>query len=141
LVADEPTATSIYNQLIKGADFCKLAAAKSTDTASKDTCGDLGWFGKGKMVAAFETAAWSMKTGEISKPVKSDFGYHVIQVLGHENRPLDATGFSDYKTTTFNNAITADEDKLVVTRYANTVETVVPTEPVLPTALPQNIGQ
>jgi parvulin-like peptidyl-prolyl isomerase len=78
-----------------------------------------------------------MKIGEISAPVKSDFGYHVIQVLGHEVRPLDATGFSDLKTTTFNNAITADENKLVVTRYANTVETVVPTEPVLPTPLPQ----
>ena len=141
LVADEAAATSIYDQLIKGADFCKLASAQSTDTASKDTCGDLGWFGKGKMVAAFETAAWGMKIGEISKPVKSDFGYHVIQVLGHEVRPLDATGFSDFKTTTFNDAIKADEDKLVVTRYANTVETVVPTEPILPTALPQNVGQ
>jgi peptidyl-prolyl cis-trans isomerase D len=141
LVADQATATSIYNQLIKGADFCKLASADSTDTASKDLCGDLGWFGKGKMVAAFETAAWSMKIGAISQPVKSDFGYHVIQVLGHEVRPLDATGFSDYKTTTFNNAITADETKLVVTRYANTVETVVPTEPILPTAPPANIGQ
>ncbi len=141
LVADEAAAASIVDQLKKGADFCKLAAAQSTDTASKDTCGDLGWFAKGKMVAAFETAAWSMKIGEISQPIKSDFGYHVIQVLGHEMRPLDAAGFSDYKTTTFNNAITAEEDKLVVTRYATTVETVVPVEPVLPTALPQSIGQ
>ncbi len=140
LVADEATAASIVDQLKKGADFCTLAAAQSTDTSTKDTCGDLGWFGKGKMVAAFETAAWSMKIGEISQPVKSDFGYHVIQVLGHEMRPLDAAGFSDYKTTTFNSAITAEEDKLVVTRYATTVETVVPVEPVLPTSPPQ-IGQ
>jgi parvulin-like peptidyl-prolyl isomerase len=141
LVKDEATANSVIAQLNKGADFCKLANDLSTDTASKAVCGDLGWFAKGKMVAPFEQAAWSMKIGEISKPVKSDFGYHVIQVLGHEVRPLDATGFSDYKTTTFNNAITADEAKLVVTRYANTVETVVPTEPILPTAIPQSVGQ
>lgn len=137
LVKDEATANSVIAQLKKGADFCKLASSMSSDTASKDTCGDLGWFGKGKMVAPFEQAAWAMKIGYISAPVKSDFGYHVIEVLGHEVRPLDASGFSDLKTTTFNNAITADENKLVVTRYANTVETVVPTEPILPTPLPQ----
>ena len=136
LVADQATANIVYDQLSKGVDFCALANQYSTDTSNKTTCGDLGWFGKGKMVAAFEQAVFSMKIGQISQPVKSDFGYHVIQLLGHEVRPLDATGFNDYKTTTFNNAITADEAKLVVTRYANTVETVVPTEPILPTAPP-----
>jgi peptidyl-prolyl cis-trans isomerase D len=141
LVKDEAAAKSIVDQLRKGADFCKLAASDSQDTGSKDTCGDVGWFGKGKMVAPFEEAAFAMKVGDISEPVKSDFGYHVIQVLGHEARPLDATGFNDLKTTTFNNAIKADEDKLVVTRYANTVETVVPTGPVLPTPLPQAAPQ
>jgi parvulin-like peptidyl-prolyl isomerase len=113
----------------------------SQDTGSKTNCGDLGWFGKGKMVASFEQAAFGMKIGEISQPVKSDFGYHVIQVLGHELRPLDATGFNDLKTTTFNNTLKAAEDKLGVTRYANTVETVVPTGPVLPTPLPQAAPQ
>jgi peptidyl-prolyl cis-trans isomerase D len=137
LVKDEATAKSIVDQLKKGADFCKLAASDSQDTGSKDKCGDVGWFGKGKMVAPFEEAAFAMKVGDISEPIKSDFGYHVIQVLGHEARPLDATGFNDLKTTTFNNAIKATEDKLVVTRYASTVETVVPTGPVLPTPLPQ----
>ena len=63
-----------------GADFAALARASSDDAGSKATGGDLGWVGKGLMVGPFEDALFAMKPGEISAPVKSDFGWHVIQL-------------------------------------------------------------
>lgn len=90
LVADESTANTVLTLLLAGGDWNTLAATYSTDPGSKDHGGDLGWFGKGKMVPEFETAAFALKIGEISKPVQSSHGYHIIQVLGHENRPLNA---------------------------------------------------
>ena len=102
LVADEATALSIRDQLLGGADFAALASQSSLDTGSKDKGGDLGWFGKGKMVAEFETAAFSLQVGAISMPVKSTNGWHIIQVLGHEIRPLTDTEYKDAVNAVFN---------------------------------------
>lgn len=63
-------------------------AKQSDDTGSKDAGGEVGWVGKGQLVAPYDEAATKLKTGEISDPVKSDFGYHVIQVK--ERRAADA---------------------------------------------------
>ena len=63
-----------------GADFAALARANSEDTGSQATGGDLGWVAKGMMVAPFENALFAMKAGEVSGPVKSEFGWHVIQL-------------------------------------------------------------
>lgn len=63
-----------------GADFAALARANSQDPGSKDAGGDLGWVEKGVMVKPFEDALFAMKPGEIAGPVKSEFGYHVIQL-------------------------------------------------------------
>jgi peptidyl-prolyl cis-trans isomerase D len=101
LVADEATAKDISTQLAAGADFATLAAKYSIDTGSKDKGGDLGWFARGKMVAEFEKAAFSMKVGEISQPIKSTYGYHIIQVLGHEVRPLTEQEYQDAVTAAF----------------------------------------
>jgi peptidyl-prolyl cis-trans isomerase D len=64
----------------QGADFAELAAIHSEDPGSKDDGGDLGWFGRGRMVEEFEDAVFSAKPGEIIGPVKSQFGYHIIRV-------------------------------------------------------------
>lgn len=80
LVADEKTAKEIKKELVAGADFAELAKAKSTDTASKDAGGDLGYFAQGAMDPAFEKVAFSLKIGETSEPVKSSYGYHIIRV-------------------------------------------------------------
>jgi peptidyl-prolyl cis-trans isomerase D len=102
LVADEATAQSVRSQLLAGADFATLAAQDSIDTGSKDKGGDLGWFGKGQMIVEFETAAFALKVGEISQPVQSTEGWHIIQVLGHEIRPLTDTEYKNAVTTAFN---------------------------------------
>ena len=73
-------ANKIYNDLIAGANFEKLAIEKSTDPGSGSKGGDLGWFGKGAMVPEFEKAVFSGAVGVIQKPVKSSFGYHIIKV-------------------------------------------------------------
>jgi peptidyl-prolyl cis-trans isomerase D len=88
LVADQAAAQSLYDQLLHGADFASLASQYSNDAGNKANGGDLGWFGKGVMVAEFEQAAFTLPVGTISQPVKSKFGWHILQVLGHENRPL-----------------------------------------------------
>ncbi len=64
------------------ADFAKLAKANSQDPGSAEQGGDLGYFGKGAMLPAFEDAAFKLKQGDISDVVESDYGYHIIQVTG-----------------------------------------------------------
>jgi hypothetical protein len=98
LVATEDQAIAARKELDAGADFAAVAAKYSTDTGSKDKGGDLGWFGKGVMIPEFETVAFSLKPGEISQPVKSQFGYHIIQVLEKDpNHPLDAAALLQAK--------------------------------------------
>ncbi|APH03909.1 foldase protein PrsA [Bacillus weihaiensis] len=80
LVKDEDTANEVKDKLNAGQDFIELAQEYSTDTASAESGGDLGYFGEGSMVAEFEEAAFSMKVDEVSEPVKTEYGYHIIKV-------------------------------------------------------------
>ncbi|MEI2664145.1 peptidylprolyl isomerase [Rossellomorea sp. LJF3] len=82
LVDDEKTAQEVKKKLDNGGDFAELAKEYSTDTSNADSGGELGYFGKGEMVAEFDDKAFSMKKGEISEPVKTEFGYHIIKVTG-----------------------------------------------------------
>lgn len=86
LVADEKTAKEVKAKLDKGEDFAKLANQYSKDTGSAQKGGDLGWFGAGKMVPEFENAAYKLKKNEISEPVKSQYGYHIIQLLDKKEK-------------------------------------------------------
>jgi parvulin-like peptidyl-prolyl isomerase len=79
-------ANKVYNQLIAGAEFEKLAAEKSSDPGSASRGGDLGWFGKGVMIKEFEEAVFNGKIGEVQKPVKTSFGYHIIKVTDRSNK-------------------------------------------------------
>ncbi len=107
LVATYTETLPIEDQLSKGADFGQLAQQFSTDTASKATGGDLGWFPRGVMDKAFEDAAFSLAVNQISQPVTSTFGVHIIQVLGHEqNRPLDSATLQQAQTNAFNDWLT-----------------------------------
>jgi parvulin-like peptidyl-prolyl isomerase len=73
-------AESIYQQVKAGADFGELAKEYSQDPGSKDRGGNLGFFPKGRMVKEFEEAAFSLGIGEMSEPVETQFGYHIIKV-------------------------------------------------------------
>ncbi|MFH1335787.1 MAG: peptidylprolyl isomerase, partial [Candidatus Zixiibacteriota bacterium] len=71
----------IKDDILAGEDFAEMAKDYSEDKASAVNGGDLGWFKKGMMVPAFEEAAFSLKPGEISDPVKTQFGWHLIKVI------------------------------------------------------------
>ncbi len=79
-------AEEVLSKAKSGEEFSKLAKEYSEDTVSAENGGELGFFGKGQMVQPFEEAAFSMKVGEISDLVESDYGYHIIKVTDKEDR-------------------------------------------------------
>jgi foldase protein PrsA len=85
LVPDEKTADTVYDKLKAGGKFEDLAKQYSTDPSTKEKGGELGFFGRHQMVPTFEQAAFSQPLHEIGKPVKSPFGYHVIEVEEHKD--------------------------------------------------------
>ncbi|WP_379133563.1 peptidylprolyl isomerase [Paenibacillus sp. sgz500958] len=85
LVETKEQADAIEKQLKEGADFAALAKEKSGDTGSKDKGGDLDFFKRGDMVAEFSDAAFKLKVGETSEPVKTEYGYHIIKVTDHKD--------------------------------------------------------
>ncbi|MEN2767508.1 peptidylprolyl isomerase [Ornithinibacillus xuwenensis] len=82
LVEDLETANKIVEMLKAGEDFAELAKEYSTDSSAENG-GELGYFGKGEMVEAFENAAFEMEVGNYSDPVETEHGYHVIKVTDH----------------------------------------------------------
>lgn len=86
--AAKAKADGLHQQLVGGTDFATLAKTNSDDTGSRDTGGDLGWFGRGDMVKQFEDQAFSMKPGDLSQPIRTDYGWHIIKVT-------DRKGFED----------------------------------------------
>jgi foldase protein PrsA len=92
LVADQNTANQVLAKLKAGGSWDALAKQYSTDPSSKDKGGDLGYFGRGQMVPQFQDAAFGAKINQIVGPVKSPFGYHVIQVL--DKKPAQKGSFA-----------------------------------------------
>jgi peptidyl-prolyl cis-trans isomerase D len=128
LVEDEETAKQVLQRLKNGEDFGKLAAELSKDTGSGAAGGDLGWFGKGQMVPAFEEAVFALKDGEISEPVQSSFGWHIIQKLGHTTVPLTTSAYQQARQTAFDDFLANLRDESDVTIYDYWMERV-PTSP------------
>ncbi len=112
LVKDEETAKKVEAELAAGKSFEELAKQYSEDTASKENGGDLDYFGPGKMLAEFEEAAYKLKKDEISQPVKSSYGYHIIKVTDiKELKPFDEVK-DDLKTQII-------EEKMADTTFMN----------------------
>jgi foldase protein PrsA len=84
LVENETAANKVKALLKDGKDFAELAAEFSMDSSNAQNGGELGYFGRGEMVEAFEAAAFSLKINEISDPVKTEFGYHIIKVTDRQ---------------------------------------------------------
>lgn len=79
LVEDESKANELKKEIEDGAEFAEVAK-KNSKCPSGESGGDLGFFGKGMMVKEFEDAAFSLEVGQVSEPVKTQFGYHLIIV-------------------------------------------------------------
>ncbi len=79
----------LRKQIVGGADFAALASKESDDAGSAKNGGDLNFFHRGQMVGPFEQAAFALNVGQISEPVKSPFGYHLIKVEAKESKTFD----------------------------------------------------
>ncbi|MEQ1832037.1 MAG: peptidyl-prolyl cis-trans isomerase [Candidatus Eisenbacteria bacterium] len=94
-------ADSLLAAIRKGADFFELARRFSQEPGASNTGGDLGWFGRGRMVPEFERAAFALKPGEVSPVVKTQFGYHIIKLEDRKaarTKPFDEVR-TDLRTT------------------------------------------
>jgi peptidyl-prolyl cis-trans isomerase C len=103
LVDTEDKAKEIAEKLSNGGDFAALAKEFSKDPGSKEDGGMLGFFGRGQMVPAFEEAAYRLKKGEISTPVKSQFGFHLIKL--EDRREKKPPTFEEVKDRILNSMI------------------------------------
>lgn len=112
LVKTEDEAKAILADLEAGGDFAQIAREKSTDTASARQDGDLGWFGRGTMVAEFEDAAFALEEGQRSGIVQTQYGYHILLLTGR--KAAARPGLDEVR-----DAVVADAKEAVVAERAN----------------------
>jgi len=87
------------------------------------------------MVTEFEVAAYNTPVGEISQPIQTTFGFHLIQVLGHEARPLSQSEFEQVKEDAFTDWLTQKKADHTIEKYDDVWKSVVPIDPTLPAGL------
>jgi len=138
LVKDEETAKKVRQQLLDGADWNALVEEYSLDPGTKERGGDLGWFGRGQMIEPFEDAAFSLDIGEISEPIQTQYGWHIIQVLGHAERPLANYEYQQQQLMAFQNWLDKAKSEATIETY-DLWKQVVPTEPTLSPELAQQV--
>jgi len=88
LVPTEDEAKAVLAEIKKGTDFAELAKQKSKDPGAAAEGGDLGYFGKDQMVPEFAETAFKLNKGEVSDPVKTQFGWHIIKIEDKRNKPV-----------------------------------------------------
>lgn len=141
LVATEEEAQVVLALLDAGEDWNVLAAEYSTDEGNANNGGDLGWFNANAMVEPFSDAAFSLEEpGQISEPVQTDFGWHIIQLVGKREVPMTETTLQQEKASVFSDWLTeirnAREDIEIFDDWAK----YVPTTPALNTTLMNALG-
>lgn len=123
LVASQDEAKAIAERLKKGEDFAALAKEKSKDANAEG--GDLGWFGRGQMLKPFEDAAFALDVGQISEPVQTQFGWHIIKV--EEKRDQKLPDFDQVKEAIISQLVQAKAQEVVTTlRDSAKIEVVDP---------------
>ena len=116
LVGSEDEALSVQSRLGEGEDFATLARLLSTDQGSGANGGSLGWFAEGTMVPEFYAAANALKAGQISAPVQTQFGFHLIQLMERRVRPPPARDV-------FRNAYINQQAQAVITNHMRDLST------------------
>lgn len=107
----------IRTRLVSGEKFEDVAKEVSDDTSNKEEGGDLGWFGRGQMVAEFEDAAFSLEPGVLSEPIKTSFGYHLIEVIEKDaNRPVEESELSQRRSQAYEDWLKAQQDAASIDR-------------------------
>ena len=139
LVDDEDLAKEIKSRLEEGESWTLMASTYSTDLNNKDSGGDLGWFGRGTMVSEFEEAVLEMEIGEISEPVKSQFGWHIIQKIGQEDKPVSSEKCQQIRFEELNNWLATQRENSDVVIHDDWGE-YAPDEPSLPIEMKQFIN-
>src|SRR5260221_7725968 len=121
LVSSEATAKEVLGKLKAGTDFAALAAQYSQDTSTKDTGGDLGWFAKGELLeSSVEDAAFSLQLNQVSSPVKSNLGYHIIQTLERvKDRPISPETHAKLAKKAFELWLQSLEKSAKIEKYPN----------------------
>ena len=123
LVDNEEKAKEILAKIKAGGDFAALAKENSTDTGSKEQGGFLGYFGRGQMVPEFEKAAFTMIKGQVSEPVKTNFGWHIIKLEDRRRKPPPS--FDEVKETILNSlAVLKAQEVVAALRKKANVEYV-----------------
>jgi peptidyl-prolyl cis-trans isomerase C len=117
LVETKEEADEIYDQLKDGADFETLAKEKSIDPSVQQNGGDLGFFRWGRMVPEFQEVAFKMKEGEISRPVETKYGWHIIMLV--ERRDVEQPPFEEAKGLIEGQLSRKKKEERVVEYYAN----------------------
>lgn len=110
LVPDAGLAATIEAELAHGGDFAALAKKYSQDTGSAAKGGELDWSTRDTFVKEFADAAFSQPIGEIGQPVKSQYGYHIIQVIARENLPISDSQYETLKQKAFTDWLTKLHD-------------------------------
>jgi parvulin-like peptidyl-prolyl isomerase len=119
LVKTEEEANVVYKSLKDGASFEETARQRSQDPGSASRGGDLGWFGWGRMVQAFQKAAFEIKPGQLGKPVKTPFGFHIIMV--DSARPAEIKPFDQMKDM-IKQQLTASKPREMATEYVDKIK-------------------
>jgi parvulin-like peptidyl-prolyl isomerase len=143
IVATEEEAKKALEEINAGADFAEVTKIYSTD-GTKDNGGDLGWMGleDQNWDQDFLKAAFTLtQVGEISAPIQTQFGYHLIKLIGRAVNPVDETKFQEMKYVKFQNWIQSIKDQRSDITILDDWAAAVPAIPAVPTQLQTVIEQ
>ena len=119
----------MLDRINNGEDFAVVAAEVSRDDSNAYKGGDLGWFGKGRMVQSFEDAAFALELGEVSQPVQTEFGWHIIKVYDKVEEPLSASEILQAQQAQFQDLLDqwrADADLVIDDTWQEFIPTELP---------------